>query len=291
MKINILQACSDYGIHINGARFGPCSFSKTCSNYNNVKKIIKISHRFHYVKELDKDNKFKNLKIINSFNSRLYKETYKTIKNNIFPLILGGDHSISIASALASIKYHKNLGIIWFDTHGDFNTFETTPSGNIHGLPFAAVTNYEKKYLTNFHRGNFFNFKNAVLFGAQDIDKPFELNNLKDAGVTIISVQDIKKYGIKEMCKKAFDIASDGTNGIHISYDLDCIDSNISPGVSIPVKDGLNLKEAYYFIDYLLDNKKIIKSFDLVEYNPLKDIDHTTKEIANDILKKIITTL
>ena len=290
MKINIFKACSDYGISINGAKLGPTVLTKKLNN-KKIKKIITIKNKFNYKKETEKNNNSKNLKIVNKFNKKLYKEVYKSIKNNIFPLIIGGDHSISIGSALASIKKYKNLGIIWFDTHGDFNTFETSPSGNIHGLPFAAVTGYEKKLLADFHKGNLFNFKNAVLFGAHDIDEPYELNNFKDAGVTIISTDDIKKYGIDAMCEKAFKIASNGTNGIHISYDLDCIDSEIVPGVSTPVPGGINLEEANYFIDYAIKNKEKIKSFDLVEFNPLNDINKKTEKIATSILNKIITNL
>lgn len=204
---------------------------------------------------------------------------------------MGGDHSIAIASALASISNYNNLGIIWFDAHGDFNTFETTISGNIHGLPFACVTGYEKKWLHNFHIGNYYRYQNAVLFGARDIDEPNELNNLKNAGITIITTEDIRKYGIDSMAKKAFDIASNGTNGIHISYDLDCIDPNLAPGVSIPAKNGLNLNESYGFLNYIIKNKEKIKSFDLVEFNPLKDINNKTEKIATNILNKIIKEL
>ena len=214
-----------------------------------------------------------------------------SLKNNMLPLTLGGDHSIAIASALASINKYNNLGIIWFDAHGDFHTFNTTSSGNIHGLPFAAITGYEKNLITDFHSGHYFNFKNAVLLGARDIDKPEEFNNLKDAGVTIITTEDIKKYGIDAMYEKAFSIASNGTNGIHISYDLDCIDCDIAPGVSIPVKNGINLDEAYGFVDYIIKNKEKIKSIDLVEFNPLRDKEKTTEKIATKILNKIIKNL
>jgi len=93
------------------------------------------------------------------------------------------------------------------------------------------------------------------------------------------------------MCKKAFDIVSNGTNGIHISYDLDCIDCNIAPGVSIPVKNGLNLNESYYFVDYIIKNKDKIKSIDLVELNPLRDKEKITEEIGTNILNKLIENL
>ena len=206
----------------------------------------------------------------------------------MLPFILGGDHSVAIASALASIKKYNNLGIIWFDAHGDYHTFKTTPSGNIHGLPFAAVTNYEKTLLSTFHNGNFYNPKNSVLVGGRDIDKPDEIKNLQDAGVTIFSTEDIRKFGAENIYKKAFEIASSGTNGIHISYDLDVIDPNIVPGVSVPAKDGINLKEAYLFVDFMIKNKEKIKSMDLVEFNPLKDSNKKSEKIATYIINTLL---
>ena len=289
-NIDIVAACSDLGVHINGSQIGP-EFLINNIDKNNINKIKKINYDNNYIKELDKSNLKKNLNKINLFNKNLYNEVLNSLENNSLPITLGGDHSIAIASALASINKYNNLGIIWFDAHGDFHTFETTSSGNIHGLPFAAITGYEKKLLSEFHNGNYFNFKNAVLLGARDIDEPYELNNLKDAGVTIITTEDIKKYGIDEMYKKAFEIASNGTEGIHISYDLDCIDCDIAPGVSIPVKNGINLDEAYGFVDYLIKNKEKIKSIDLVEFNPLRDKNKITENIATNILNKLIKNI
>ena len=288
-NIDIIGACSDLGVHVDGAKLGPEILEKNL-NEENINKIINIKSN-NIKKELDKNNLKKNLNEINLFNQKLYNEVLNSLNNNKFPLTLGGDHSIAIASALASIKKHDNLGIIWFDAHGDFHTFETTISGNINGLPFAALCNYEKKDLANFHNGNFYNPKNAVLVGGRDIDKPGEINNLKNAGVTIFTTEDIKKLGTEYVYNKAFEIASNGTNGVHVSYDLDVIDPNIAPGVSIPAINGINLEEAYSFADYMIKNKEKIKSIDLVELNPLKDKDHKTEKIADKILTNLIKNL
>lgn len=289
-NIDIIAACGDLGVHVNGTELGPEILINNIDK-RNINKIKKINYDNNYIKELDKNNLKKNLNQINLFNENLYNKVKDTINNNCLPITLGGDHSIAISSALASINKYNNLGIIWFDAHGDYHTFETTSSGNIHGLPFAAITGYEKKLLSDFHKGNYFNFKNAVLLGARDIDEPYELNNLKDAGVTIITTEDIKKHGIDAMYKKAFEIASKGTEGIHISYDLDCIDCDIAPGVSVPVKNGINLDEAYGFIDYIIKNKEKIKSIDLVEFNPLRDKNKITENIATNILNKLIENI
>lgn len=289
-KIDIIGACSDLGLHITGSQLAPEILINNI-NKNNIDKIKILKYDNTYKKELENDNKKKNLNELNLFNKNLYKEVLSSIESNNLPITIGGDHSIAIASSLASINKYNNLGIIWFDAHGDYNTFETTSSGNIHGIPFAAITGYEKNLLTDFYNRNYFNFKNSVLLGARDIDEPYELNNLKNAGITIITTEDIKKYGFDAMYEKAFSIASNGTNGIHISYDLDCIDCDIAPGVSVPVKDGINLDEAYGFVNYIIKNKEKIKSIDLVEYNPLKDKNKTTEKIASNILNKIIENI
>lgn len=288
-SINIIGACSDLGVHINGTKLGP-EVLESIIDKTKINEIINIYAK-DINKELEKNNKQKNLKSVNEFNSRLYSAILNTLNSDFFPLTIGGDHSIAIASALASIKKYENLGIIWFDAHGDYHTFETTTSGNIHGLPFATITNYKKSILSNFHSGNYFNPKNAVLVGGRDIDEPFELENLKNAGVTVFSTEDIHKFGTDYIYSKAFDIASAGTNGVHVSYDLDVIDPRLAPGVSIPAKNGISLKEAYDFVTHIIKNKEKVKSFDLVEFNPLLDINEVTQKIAQQILSYLLNNL
>lgn len=288
-SINIIGACSDLGVHINGTKLGP-EVLESIIDKTKINEIINIYAK-DINKELEKNNKQKNLKSVNEFNSRLYSAILDTLNSDFFPLTIGGDHSIAIASALASIKKYENLGIIWFDAHGDYHTFETTTSGNIHGLPFATITNYKKSILSNFHSGNYFNPKNAVLVGGRDIDEPFELENLKNAGVTVFSTEDIHKFGTDYIYSKAFDIASAGTNGVHVSYDLDVIDPKLAPGVSIPAKNGISLEEAYDFVTHIIKNKEKVKSFDLVEFNPLLDINDVTQKIAQQILSYLLNNL
>lgn len=283
MKSFIIEACTDLGCHVDGAHLGPDKIIEN-ENYENVIKIMKDNiEKNHDINEVNK-----NLDAINKFNEKLYNSISKVIKEGFFPITLGGDHSLAIGSALGSIKENNNLGIIWIDAHGDFNTPKATPTGNIHGYPFAANCNYNNIHLTKFHNGNFFNPKNAVLVGARDIDMPYELNNLKDAGVTIFTTEDINTLGVKKVMDMAFKIASNGTNGIHISYDIDSIDPIDAPGVSIPASNGIKIKEAYEISDYLCKNSSIIKSMDIVEFNPLKDIDDKTLIIAKKILNDII---
>lgn len=284
-KIDIIGACCDLGVHVNGANLAPEILEKEIDPklYN---KVYNVFQQDNIVKELDKNNKRKNLIPLNEFNTRLYLKVKEVVNNGNFPFTIGGDHAIALASDLAVISKYKNLGIIWFDAHGDYHTFKTTMSGNLHGLPFAAVTGYEKTLITEFHgNGPRFNPHNAVVLGGRDIDLPDELNNLKDAGVTIFTTQDIKEQGCETIYKKAFEIASKGTNGVHVSYDLDVIDPRIAPGVSIPAIDGINLDEAYSFAKFMVQNKELLSSIDFVEYNPLRDKDNVTLDICKNILK------
>lgn len=284
-SIDIINACTDLGVSVEGAALGPDKLTENLVNkkINNIYKIYADEQN----KEKEKDNKKKNLKKINEFNAKVYDVVLNTIDKGNFPITLGGDHSLVIASALASINRNKNLGIIWIDAHGDFNTFDTTITGNIHGLPLAAITGYEKKELVDFHNGIHYNYKNTVIVGGRDID-PLEIENIKDAGVTLFSTDDIHEKGMDTIMEEAIKIAGDGTNGIHISYDLDVIDPLLAPGVSVPAKDGINLEEAFIAADKIIEHKDKIKSLDLVEYNPLRDIEDKTKNIADRLLNEFI---
>lgn len=287
MKYSLIKACSDLGVHVNGSCDGPNKIVESLNKNDKINNIYTINKN-NIIKSLDKNDKAKNLDAVNKFNESLYNQVKEVINSGDFPVTLGGDHSVVIASALASIICNENLGIIWIDSHGDYNNFSTTISGNLHGLPFAAITGYEDtEKLTLFHNKEYFKFKNAVLVGARDID-PLEIINLEKAGIKIFTTDDIKKYGASYIMEKAFEIASNNTNGIHISYDLDVIDPIIAPGVSIKAVDGINIAEANEIMDKIVEHKNIVRSLDLVEFNPKYDIDNKTLDIAINLLKMFI---
>lgn len=290
MKIDIICAKSDLGLTIDGCDLGPKLISEKIRN-NKIDKFCSVE-KGNVIKNKDENNLKKNLNEVNIFNDKLYNIVLNTLNNNKFPITIGGDHSIAIGSALASKKVNKNIGIIWIDAHLDYNTFDTTITGNLHGLPLAALNGICKD-LTNFFDGDFYNPQNTVVVGyrAMEPNKEQELNNIKKMGVTVFDNDDINKYGIDSIMKKAIEIASDNTNGLHISYDLDIIDAHFAPGVSVPEPNGINLDTAYKIKDILINNKNKIKSFDLVEYNPKFDIDNKTLNIASTILNDIIDNL
>jgi len=291
-NIDIINANTDLGVGIDGACKGPDELTKGLKVQSNIRSIYKVyaNEENKENKPEDRENKKKNLKQVNIFNAKLYDIVNNTIEKGNFPVTLGGDHSLVIASALASINKNKSLGIIWIDAHGDYNTFDTTITGNIHGLPLAAIDGYERRYLTDFHDGQFFDPKNTVIVGARDVD-PLEKENLKDAGVTVFTTEEVHEKGMKAIMEKAIEIAGKGKKGIHISYDLDVIDPKICPGVSVPAIDGINLDEAYEAVDSIIKNKNKIKSLDLVEYNPDKDKNNKTKIIAKTILESILNNI
>ena len=279
--ITIINANTDLGVHVDGANLGPKLLTKELKN-----RIINVDKK-DIIKSKDKSDLKKNLVSVNSFTKEIYEQASEILKNNNFPLLVGGDHSAVIGSALASQNYYKNIGIIWIDAHGDYNTFETTHSGNLHGLPLAAITGYKCNELTNFITNNYINSKNCVIVGARSID-PWEIDNIKNAGITIFTTEDIHEKGTEKVMEKAFEIALNNTSGVHISYDIDVIDPELAPGVSVPEINGINIEEANEIMDILVSKKENIKSMDIVEFNPTKDIDNKTYNIASNLLNKFL---
>lgn len=286
MKYKIILAENDYGVSVNGSDKGPKALAFPLFTKEDVIVVEKKEKK----KETEENNKRKNISMVNEFNERLYNSVLSVKKNGMIPIVLGGDHSISIASSLASIKEEDDLGLLWIDAHGDYNTFDTTITGNIHGVPFATLSGQNGLDLTLFHDGKFYNPKNCVLIGARDLDC-LEKENLKKAGVTIYSTDDLKNGNVDIIMKNAFDIALKSCEKVHISYDLDVIDPLICSGVSVPAKDGIDLKTAHLILNAILKKKDSIASIDLVEYNPLYDKDEKTKRIALDLLQKITSAL
>lgn len=284
-RIDLIKACSDLGVNIQGAELAPDLIVEKI-DLEKINKIYKVEKK-ECVKENNVENKKKNIKYINYFNEELYGVVQDSLVDGSIPITIGGDHSISIATALASQKYNKNIGVIWFDAHADFNTFETTITGNIHGLPFATITGFENAELAKFHKYSFINPKNCVLIGARSIDYPGEYNNLNDAGVKIFTVEDIRKNGIEDIVRQSIEIVTKDTEGFHFSIDIDVMDPKEAPGVSVPEIDGITKIEFLKIIKKFLEYREKIKSIDIVEYNPKFDVDGKTLKIIVDLCESI----
>ena len=287
MRTMIFGAGTDLGVHIDGASLGPVQLMNDLKAFYQGESMM-FEQDKEIIKSRNLSDRRKNEYEIEKFNSNLYKNIVEKTKEEYFPIMIGGDHSAAIASALASAKANVDVGIIWIDAHTDYNTFDTTVTGNIHGLPLAAINGYKNTAdLRTYHDGKIIQASKTVIIGARSMDEA-EKDNVRYSGVTVFTTQDVKEKGIEAVMDEAFQIAGYKTKGIHISYDLDVIDPEIAPGVSIPEFDGISEEEAMQINEYLVKHMKDILSFDLVEFNPLRDIDRKTEQIAVNILAQII---
>lgn len=286
MRTIIVGACSDLGVNIDGANLGPVQLMNDLKAFYKGESMM-FEKDETIIKSRNLSDRRKNEYEIEKFNSNLYKNIVDKIKEDNFPIVIGGDHSISIASALASAKVNIDVGMIWIDAHTDYNTFETTVTGNIHGLPLATINGYKNSELRFYHQGKVIQPSKTVIIGARSIDEG-EKDNVRYSGVTVFTTEDIKEKGIEAIMDEAFKIAGYKTKGIHISYDLDVIDPDIAPGVSIPEFDGLTLDEAMKINEYIINHINDVLSYDLVEFNPLRDINRKTEQIALNLLAQII---
>ena len=286
MKTFIVGAGSDLGVHIDGAHLGPIQLMNDLKSFYKGESFSLIQNE-NIIKSRNLSDRRKNEYEIDKFNTELYKVILEKEKEGYFPITVGGDHSVAVASALASAKVHDNIGIIWFDAHTDYNTYETTVSGNIHGLPLAAITGYKNHELRYFHDGNIIQPAKTVVVGARSIDD-WEKDNIKYSGITVFTTNDIREKGLENVVEEAFKIAGEKTRGIHISYDLDLIDPEVAPGVSIPEFDGITEEEAMKINELIMKHLDQVVSYDLVEFNPLRDQDRKTEQIALNLLAQMI---
>lgn len=286
MRTMIFGAGTDLGVNIDGASLGPVQLMNDLKAFYKGESMM-FEQDKDIIKSRNLSDRRKNEYEIEKFNTNLYKNMVDKIKEEYFPIMIGGDHSAAIASALASAKVNIDVGIIWIDAHTDYNTFETTVTGNIHGLPLAAINGYKNSELRYYHNGKVIQPSRTVIIGARSIDDA-EKDNVKYSGVTVFTTQDIKEKGIEAVMDEAFKIAGYKTKGIHISYDLDIIDPDVAPGVSVPEFDGINEEEAMKINEYIINHMQSVLSYDLVEFNPLRDVDRKTEQIALNLLAQVI---
>ncbi|HEI7102197.1 TPA: arginase [Staphylococcus aureus] len=211
-------------------------------------------------------------------NQKLNKEVSASIENNRFPLVLGGDHSIAVGSVSAISKHYNNLGVIWYDAHGDLNIPEESPSGNIHGMPLRILTGEGPKELLELN-SNVIKPENIVLIGMRDLDKG-ERQFIKDHNIKTFTMSDIDKLGIKEVIENTIEyLKSRNVDGVHLSLDVDALDPLETPGTGTRVLGGLSYRESHFALE-LLHQSHLISSMDLVEVNPLVDSNNYTAEQA-----------
>jgi arginase len=205
-----------------------------------------------------------------------------------FPLVLGGDHSISVgtvsAIAAASRREGKRVGLLWVDAHGDINTPETSPSGNIHGMPVAALLGEGPPELTSIGgEGPKLDPRNVAMVGIRSLDEG-EKVRLKRYGVQVHTMSQVDRQGIESVMKEALARVSDGTDRVHVSFDLDALDPEVAPGVGTPVKGGLDYREAHFLMEILSDSG-LMTSLEVVEANPILDVRNATAAFAVELVQ------
>lgn len=205
-----------------------------------------------------------------------------------FPLVLGGDHSIAIGtvSGLAAFAHSqgKKLGVLWVDAHGDINTPETSPSGNIHGMPLATLLGYGPIELTSIGGASAkVDAANVALVGIRSLDSG-EKKRLKETGVQVHTMSDIDRHGVHRVMEKAVARVTDGTDFVHVSLDLDAVDPAVTPGVGTPVKGGLDYREAHLIMETIAD-AGVMTSLEVVEVNPILDEHNKSAEFAVELVQ------
>ncbi|HLX58921.1 MAG TPA: arginase [Ktedonobacteraceae bacterium] len=200
-----------------------------------------------------------------------------------FPLVIGGDHCIALGSVTGVVKARGPVGVIWIDAHADFNTPETTPSGNIHGMPLAALVGIGDKRLVELGGiGRKVDPTRVVIIGSRDLD-PGEKAFLREVGVNVFTMKEIDRLGLASIMEQAIELATRETNGLHISFDIDAVDPQDAPGVGTRVRGGLTYREAHLSLELIADSGKMT-SLEIVEVNPILDHENRTATLAAELI-------
>jgi arginase len=215
----------------------------------------------------------------------------RSLSKGRMPLVLGGDHSIAIGSVAGSsgfyAKQKQPIGLIWFDAHGDANTPETTPSGNIHGMSLAVTLGIGDPDLVHLGgRTPKVLTRNTAVIGLRDVD-PGERHILKEAGIQVYTMRDLDERGMRDVVDEAIRLASDGTAGVHLSFDMDVVDPEDAPGTGTPVWGGITYREAHLAMEMMSDRANII-AIDLVEVNPVLDTQNMTGILAAELAQSLL---
>lgn len=222
-----------------------------------------------------REDNLRNLHEVVEANVHLSKVVEEEITKGRFPLVLGGDHSIAIGSLAGISKHYENLGVIWYDAHGDINTVETSPSGNIHGMPLAVSLGLGHKRLTDI-MGEAPNVKpeNIVLIGIRDLDEG-EKEMIKKYNIKVYTMHEIDRLGMPQVMQETIEYLRERTDGVHLSFDLDGIDPSEAPGVGTPVIGGVTYRESHLALEMLAE-ADLITSAEFVEVNPMLDDKNKT---------------
>ncbi|MCM3588707.1 arginase [Mesobacillus maritimus] len=290
-KLAILGMPMDLGQLRRGVDMGPSAI-----RYAEI--FEKLKHLFDEIEDLgdipvgrpevkiDHESKLRNLDLIAEKSLILAEKVDKIIQSGAFPLILGGDHSLSIGTLAGIGKHYKNLGVIWYDAHGDLNTTETSPSGNIHGMPLAVSLGFGHELLTKL--GGYspkIKPENVVIIGARDLDDG-EKVLIKKLGIKVFTMHEIDRLGMAKVMDETITYLKGRTDGIHLSLDLDGLDPSDAPGVGTPVTGGITYRESNLAMEMLAETN-LITSAEFVEVNPILDEKNKTAIAAVALMNSL----
>ena len=237
---------------------------------------------------VDSGEDAKHLAAVKSVCEEVSERATAIVSEGLFPIFLGGDHSISIGtvSGVARSTSGERTGLIWADAHADFNTPETSPSGNIHGMPLAALTGRGHPELVGVGgRGASVRTEDVVIIGLRSVDLE-EKNLLREAGVKVYTMREVDVYGAGRIVRSAIrDLAH--VDRVHLSFDLDVVDPEVAPGVGTPVRGGLTYREAHLLME-LFNEAGIVTSLDMVEVNPILDVKNGTATLAVELVESLM---
>lgn len=297
-KVSIIGVPMDFGQQLRGVDMGPAAVRYT----GLISKLRALGHEVEDLGDVripirdcdtdictnDETSKIDTQKYIKEI-ARVCESIYtvgsRVVKQNKFPLFIGGDHSIAVGT-VAAVTQKEPSGLIWIDAHADFNTPQTSPSGNIHGMPLSALLGEGHESLINVGRdGAKIQPENVVLIGQRDID-PGEKERLKKKGMTVFTMRDIDEQGISAVANKTL-MKFVHLKRVHLTLDMDALDPVEAPGVGTPVPGGITYREAHLLMEILADSGKV-SSMDLVEINPILDVANKTAELAVELTLSVM---
>ncbi|MDQ2885447.1 MAG: arginase [Chloroflexota bacterium] len=287
MQIRIIGAPMDLGADRRGVDIGPSAI-----RYAGLSdRLQQLGYTVHDIgnivipqpeSQAEGNPRLKYLDPIVHASEELARIVTTSLQEGEFPLILGGDHSIALGSISGVARIHKPLGVIWLDAHPDFNTGETSPSGNIHGMILAALAGLGASQLTDV--GGWspkLDPAHIVIVGARDIDVD-ERDALRKHHIHVFTMSDIDRNGISDVMRQANAIAGQNDNPIHLSLDMDALDPREAPGVGTPVRGGLSYREAHLAMEMIADTNRLV-SMDVVEVNAILDRENATAQLAVEL--------
>lgn len=285
LEMSIIGVPMDFGQNRRGVDMGPSAMRYAGA----IQRLEALGHDVtdegdirigQTTADHDTNTKLRNLPEVIETSTKLADKVSEVISNKRFPLVLGGDHSIAIGTLAGLAKNYENLGVIWYDAHADMNTEETSPSGNIHGMPLAVSMGLGHADLVNIHDyAPKVKPENVVIIGARSVD-PGERELIKEKGMKVFTMHEIDKLGMTEVMNQAMWYLRDReVDGVHLSLDLDGLDPLYTPGVGTPVPGGISYRESHLAME-MLASSNLITSAEFVEVNPILDEKNKTADVA-----------